>query len=217
MYLTIDALSEIAQCPEAVAASWCTPLVAAMLSQEIDTLPRVAAFLGQVVHESDALSRVEENLHYSAARLAQVWPRHFFLPPAVSSSRQDATQYAHRPEALANLVYADRMGNGHAASCDGWRFRGRGLMQLTGRSAYAEAGQAMGLNLLEDPDLLLLPEHAARSAAWYWSTIDGNRFADRDTQEGFDRLTVAINGELLGVRERSDIWRRARRVLGATP
>jgi putative chitinase len=208
-----NALAGIAQCPAEVAQAWRAPLSDAMQAYAIDTSPRVAAFLGQVLHESAGLTRLTENLYYSAERLVQVWPIHFYLPPKSSPTRQDATQYAHRPEALANLIYADRMGNGPALSGDGWRFRGRGLIQLTGRTNYVLAGEALGINLAEDPDLLLLPEYAARSAAWFWSTVGGNALADQDTREAFEKLTVAINGEASGLQQRMDIWMRAKRVL----
>jgi putative chitinase len=182
---------------------------------DIDSPHRMSAFLGQVLHESAGLTCLAENLYYSAERLVQVWPIHFYLPPKFSPTRQDATQYAHRPEALANLIYADRMGNGPALSGDGWRFRGRGLMQITGRAAYVRAGGALAINLVEDPDLLLLPEYAARSAAWFWSTVDGNALADEDTREAFEKLTVAINGGRSGLQNRVDLWTRAKHVLGA--
>jgi len=212
-FLSSNALAAIAQCPAEVAETWVAPLSDAMGAWAIDSPHRMAAFLAQVLYESDSLANIVENLSYSAGRLVEVWPRHFYLPPEASSTRQDASQYAHRPEALANLIYADRMGNGPALSGDGWRFRGRGLMQLTGRENYVLAGQALGINLVEDPDLLLLPGYAAGSAAWFWSTIDGNLLADEDTKESFEKLTVAINGGTSGLQERMDIWMRAKRLL----
>lgn len=213
MKLSSDLLVAVSQCQAEVAATWCRPLADAMAERAINTRERVTAFLAQIAHESAGLTCLTENLYYSAERLVQVWPIHFYLPPKFSPTRQDATQYAHRPEALANLIYADRMGNGPALSGDGWRFRGRGLMQITGRTNYMLAGKALGVNLVEDPDLLLLPDCAARSAAWFWSTIDGNALADQDTQASFEKLTIAINGGLDGLAQRTEIWMRARRVL----
>lgn len=213
MRISIAELARAAQCTDDLAQTWATPLSDAMQARSIDTPCRAAAFLGQVLHESAGLTRLTENLNYSAARLVQVWPAHFCLPPTVSPSRQDATQYAHRPEPLANLIYADRMGNGPALSGDGWRFRGRGLMQITGRTAYTRAAQGLGLDLVEDPDLLLLPMHAAQSAAWYWSTVDGNAYADEDSASAFENLTVAINGGVMGLQQRSELWKRAKTVL----
>jgi putative chitinase len=208
-----EPLTAIARCSPDLAALWAQPLSDAMQAYDIDSTPRVAAFLAQVLHESGGLTTLAENLRYSAERLVQVWPTHFYLPPTVSPSRQDATRYALRPEALANLIYADRLGNGPALSGDGWRFRGRGLIQLTGRTNYARAGHALGVNLVEDPDLLLLPNYAAHSAAWYWSTIDGNALADQGTEAAFERLTTAIDGALIGIRERMELWTRAKSVL----
>ena len=111
--------------------AWAGPLNAAMERFEINTPPRVAAFLAQVAHESGELARLVENLNYTAARLVAVWPTKF---PTVEA----AQPYERNPERLANRVYAKRLGNGDTASGDGWRFRGRGLIQLTGRNHLAD-------------------------------------------------------------------------------
>jgi len=173
---------------------WVLPLRQAMGAAGIHTPARCAAFVAQVVHESDALRHIEENLAYGAERLVQVWPHHFHLGPGDADGRLDAHAYAHNPQALANHVYAHRMGNGDAASGDGWRYRGRGLLQLTGRQHYADAAPVLGWPLLEQPDLLVQPEGATRSAVWYWLAIDGNAMADQDDEDAFCRLTHAING-----------------------
>ena len=146
--------------------AWVLPLRQAMAAAGIDTPTRCAAFLAQVVHESDGLRRLEENLRYSAERLVQVWPRHFHLPPDEPAGRCDAQAYAHRPEALANLIYANRLGNGDSDSGDGWTYRGRGLLQLTGRQHYTDASAVLGMPLLDEPDLLVEPTGATRSAVW---------------------------------------------------
>ncbi|MBU2285957.1 MAG: glycoside hydrolase family 19 protein [Gammaproteobacteria bacterium] len=210
-------LLSVARCRPELASVWFEPLAEAMDAYSINTPARVAAFLAQVLHESANLTCLTENLKYSPERLVQVWPRHFYLPPQESPRRHDATQYAYRPEPLANLIYASRMGNGPALSGDGWRFRGRGLMQLTGRTNYERAASGLGVDLVNDPDLLLTPKYAALSAAWYWSSIDGNALADEETEAAFERLTIAINGELIGFKERLEIWRRAKKLFGSSP
>lgn len=201
--------------PGAEVAMWVPPIAAAMAEFHIDTPTREAAFLAQVLHESDGLRRLDERLAYSATRLTQVWPRHFYLAPDEPNGRSDASDYEHRPEALANAVYANRLGNGPEASGDGWRFRGRGLVQLTGRHLYSMAGVALQLDLVNQPDLLLQPDAAARAAGWYWQHIDGNTLADPATTQAFEHLTTAINGELIGLEHREALWNQAKTLLGA--
>ena len=130
------------------AADWCPPLNEAMSRYEIDNPNRVAAFLAQIAQESGELQRLIENLNYSAKGLMKTWPRRFRTLAA-------AQKYARQQEKIANHVYASRLGNGDEASGDGWRFRGRGLIQVTGRENYRVAGRALTLPLEDEPDLLL--------------------------------------------------------------
>lgn len=197
-------------------ASWLQPIQAAMTEFEINTAAREAAFLAQIVHESDGLRATEESLNYSAKRLPEVWPKHFFLPPDDANGRLDATPFERHPEALSNVVYANRMGNGPEGSGDGWRYRGRGLIQLTGRHLYTEAGAALQLDLVNQPDALLQPAAAARAAGWYWQHINGNALADTATPQSFEQLTVAINGALLGEEHREQLWKQAQALLCAS-
>ena len=196
------------------AAHWTAALNAAMRASAIDSAARQAAFLAQLLVESDELRRREEALSYSAARLRQVWPRHF-------SSDQEALRYAHRPRALANRVYGARMGNRGEASGDGWRYRGRGLIQLTGRDNYARLASSAGIDALANPDLLLLPDGAARSAAWFWASKGLNALADHDAgADGdavFARISRMVNGGDTGLAQRRLRWKRARQVLGLAP
>lgn len=195
-----------------IAATGCTPanatkyalfLTSAMDKWGISSPLRQAAFLGQVCIESGNLSVVSENLNYSAARLCAVWHARF---PTLSS----AQQYANRPDVLANFVYANRMGNGPPASGDGYKFRGRGLKQLTGRSNYAAYKIASGIDVLTNPDLLLQPEFACDSAAWFWFSNSCNALADaRDWTE----LTHKINGGLTALPSRIAAINRALAVL----
>lgn len=195
-------------CPDP--AAWVTPLNNAMNRFDITGSRRMAAFLAQIAHESGQLTRLSENLNYSAKRLMQVWPSRF-------STLQKALGYEKKPEKLANHVYAGRLGNGVETSGDGWRFRGRGLIQLTGRGNYRAAGQGIGLPLEEQPELLGQPEAAALSAAWFWKSHGLNELADDQSHdndnEDFKTITKRINGGTVGLRERVAFWQRATSVL----
>lgn len=163
----------------------------AMLRFEIDTVQRQAAFIAQVGHESGQLSRMSENLNYSADGLANSWPGRYAEPDgkggylkvdvkgkARNKPNALALSLAGKPEAIANNVYASRMGNGSAATGDGWKYRGRGLIQVTGKSNYIAAGTALQLDLLNQPELLEQAEWAAMSAAHYWYARGLNALAD---------------------------------------
>jgi len=198
--------------PHAQHDKWLLPLSLAMHEFSITSPQRMAAFLAQIAHESHELNRLEENLNYSAKRLCQVWPKRF--PTAAA-----AEPCANNPERLANRVYAGRLGNGNEASGDGWRFRGRGPIQLTGRSNYAACRKALGVDLIKSPYRLLEPGTAARSAAWFWSSRGLNALADHepgdDDEADFRRITTIINGGTAGIAERTRYWASARRALGA--
>ena len=194
------------------AALWSDTLNATMPTFEITSPPRIAAFLAQIAHESAELSRLVENLNYSAKGLRRTWPKRF-------KSDAFARRYERQPERIANYVYANRLGNGNEASGDGWRFRGRGILQITGRSNYASTGIALGLDLLADPDLLERPLAAARSAGLYWRTRGLNELADVsghsvDDDEDFQTITRLINGGLAGLEDRIRYWKAAKKVLG---
>lgn len=173
---------------------------------------RLAAFLAQVGHESGELQHLVENLNYSAQALANTWPARFAedSQARVKAPNGLALRLQRQPEAIANAVYGGRMGNGPAASGDGYSFRGRGLIQLTGRANYAAAGADLGLDLVAQPELLEQPEHAAMAAAWFWASRGLNDLADRGDFEG---ITRRINGGLTGLAERRALWERAKAVL----
>lgn len=172
-----------------------------MRTHGINTNERRAAFLAQVSVESGQLHRVEENLNYSAARLQVVWPRRF--PNAAA-----AQPYAHDPEALANQTYANRLGNGNAASGDGWRYRGRGLMQTTGRSNYRAAG------FENNPEALADPVTAADSAGRFWTFngLNGRTQAELGRTQ-FNGISRTVNGGNHGSAERWAAYQRALRAL----
>ncbi|HBO5407499.1 TPA: glycoside hydrolase family 19 protein [Pseudomonas aeruginosa] len=169
---------------------------------------RVAAFLAQVGHESSQLTRLVENLNYSAQGLAATWPSRY--RGADGKPNALALNLARHPQAIANNTYASRNGNGDEASGDGWRFRGRGLLQITGRKNYRAAGAGLGLPLEAEPELLEQPEHAARSSAWWWAAHGLNGLADSGR---FALITRTINGGMNGQVERLELWERAKAVL----
>jgi putative chitinase len=165
---------------------------------------RLEHFLAQVGHETAGLTVLEENLSYSAERLCAVWPARFPTPEA-------AAPFARSPRRLADRVYGDRMGNRSEASGDGWAFRGRGYLQITGRATYRAAGRSAGLDLEAAPELALEPGHALAVACGYWSWRGLDVFADRDDLVA---LTRRLNGGSHGLDDRRAWLERVRAVLG---
>lgn len=181
--------------------SFIGPINQAMARWEIVNLARVAPFLAEAAHESGELRHLEESLNYSAEALVCVWPNRFTL--------ESAAAIARNPEAIANAVYANRLGNGPAESGDGYRYRGRGIFQLTGRANYRECSIAIAGDadtLLVNPELLATPEYACESAGWFWKKRGLNELADRGD---FEAITKHINGGLIGLADRTAYWRRA--------
>eukprot|EP01136_Pigoraptor_vietnamica_P036549 Opistho-1_new@103291 len=155
---------------------------------DISTPPRVAAFLAQCHVESQGYTLLEENLMYSSpARLALIWPSRF-------ASADEALPFVRQPERLANRVYSGKNGNGSEASGDGWRYRGRGLKQLTGRANYAAAAAALGPSYVETPGLVAEPTHAVLTAAWFWDSNKLNPLADAGL---IDDITRKVNGKAM--------------------
>lgn len=186
------------------AAQWLPAITSAMQRWGIDTPVRQAAFLAQIGVESGGLSRLEEGLSYSAERLCAVWPARF---PSVEISKP----YARNPEALANKVYGGRMGN--AAPGDGFKYRGRGLKQLTGRANYAAYAAASGVDAVARPELLLTPETAADSAGWFWHANGCGALADKRDWKGLSRR---INGGDNGLAERLALTAKALKALAVS-
>jgi putative chitinase len=181
---------------------WEIPLNQVFVKYDLGTPKRQAAFIGQCAVESANFTRLQENLNYSAQRLTQVWPSRF---PNISM----AQPYANNPEKLANFVYAGRMGN--LQDGDGWKFHGRGLIQLTGRENYANCGSSIGVDIIDNPDLLLIPKYATLSAGWYWNKHGLNLLAD--AQE-YGTMTRRINGGATALDERIAKITKALQVLG---
>ena len=192
---------------------WIDAIVATCQEFEINTPQRVAAFLAQTSHESGGYTMLSENLNYRASTLAACWPNRFAEMGPDKKAKKDAkgalipTKVAlaieKKPELIANLVYSARMGNGPAESGEGWKYRGRGLKQLTGKDNYTRCGQALGIDLVGNPDLLLEPLYAARSAGWFWKANNLAAFADAGDIKG---MTKKINGGYIGLEARQALY-----------
>jgi len=175
---------------------------------DINTPNRIAAFVAQCAHESGGFMVLKENLNYKAATLRKIFPKYF-------SNDQIAQEYASKPNkqvAIASKVYANRMGNGDEASQEGWKFCGRGLIQLTGRSNYQAFADSLEMNIDDVPDYLATFEGAAQSACWFWETNKLNQWADAGD---ILTLTKRINGGTIGLEDRKKHYEHALHVLGA--
>lgn len=184
---------------------WCEALNKILPDYGIDTPQRVAAFVAQCAHESGGFVFLTENLNYKAASLRKVFPKYF---PDDSL----AATYANKPEMIANRIYANRMGNGDEASGDGFRYRGRGLIQLTGRDNYTFFAASIDTPMDEAIEYLQTFEGAVQSACWFWETNNLNQWADKDD---ILTLTKRINGGTIGLEDRKKHYDHAKHVLGA--
>lgn len=207
--MNLDQLIKILPTSRARAPAFVDPLNAAMLKFGIATTEARAAFVAQVIHESGGMQVFSENLNYSAERLPQVFGTARF-PPAVAARLGRTAAHPADQEGIANIAYASRMGNGPVASGDGWRFRGRGPIQLTGRDNYTRCGAAIGPDLVGNPDLLLIPHWGCMSAGWFWAA--GNR-TGRPLTGDIDAISRIINGGDNGLAERRALYAQALQVL----
>ena len=202
-------------------AKWLDAVVETCTEFEINTPQRVAAFLAQTSHESGGYTMLSENLNYRAATLAACWPNRFAVLGPDKKPVKDqqgkltptavANAIAGKPELIANMVYSSRMGNGPAESGEGWKYRGRGLKQLTGKDNYARCGRDLGLDLVGNPDLLLEPVAAARSAGWFWKANALATFADAGDIKG---MTKKINGGYIGLEQRQKLYDKVLAAIG---
>lgn len=190
---TVEKLEKIVPTPIGGVQVWYDGFLQALPQYEISTVPRVAAFIAQCAHESGGLRHLEENLNYRAATLTKVWPKRY--PPGI------AEKYAGKPQAIANKSYGGRLGNGDEASGDGWKYRGRGIIQVTGRDNYQTCSKFLFSDdtLLNNPDILLDPYYAIHSACWFWDINQLNQYADSGDME---TLTRRINGGTHGLEDR---------------
>ena len=212
--LTPELLSLSTGCSLDIANKFCPYLVAILPTFEITTLNRLAAFLAQTSHETAGFTKLEENLNYSADGLANTWPNRY-----ASRSSQNglydknkvgrylpnplALKLARKPLNIANNVYANRMGNGNEASGDGWKYRGKGLIQLTGKANHVMLTLNTGIDFIKEPDLLLQACFAVISAGWFWKENNLNQLADKEDIEG---ISKTINGGSIGLSKRLELY-----------
>jgi len=184
---------------------WHHAMEQALPDYDINTPRRIAAFVAQCSHESGGFRFLKENLNYKAESLVRVWPRYF-------KDAATARKYAHNQEAIANRAYANRMGNGSEASGDGWKFCGRGLIQLTGRNNYQAFADSIETDINDIPEYLATFEGAVQSACWFWESNNLNKWADTGD---ILTLTKKINGGTLGLADRQKHYNHALHILGA--
>jgi putative chitinase len=189
-----------------IEGKWLEPLLETFEKYQINTPKRQACFLGQVMHESGSFKFTKENLNYSAKALMATWPSRF-------PDMEIASQFERQPEKIANKVYSGRMGN--TEDGDGAKYIGRGLIQVTGKENYTHCGEALGIDLVANPQLLEEPRYAALSAGWFWNKKGLNALADEGTTNSFEVMTKRINGGLLGLDDRKSKIIEVLKALGA--
>lgn len=174
---------------------------------EINTPERIASFIAQCGHESGGWRVFSENLNYSAKALDAIFGKYF------KRAARDSEPYHRQPEKIANVVYANRMANGDTASGDGWKYRGRGPIQLTGKANYSAFAEDMDVDVLDNPDRVSEDkEIALMSAIWYWNKNKLNRYADSGD---IKTMTKRINGGYIGLEDRIHHWKEALHMLGS--
>lgn len=195
-----------------ISVEWCEILNDLLPKYKIDTPQRMAAFIAQCSHESAHFTDLKENLNYGAKGLVMTWPKRFTTPELVN-------KYTRQPEQIANYVYANRLGNGDEASGDGWRYCGRGLIQLTGKSNYQAFADSIEMNLEDVPNYLETKKGAVEAACWFWKQNNLNKWVDAND---FDGLSDVINrgrkttqiGDAIGYSDRLDQYKKALNILG---
>jgi putative chitinase len=188
-------------------ADWHEALSQLLPDYDINTPQRIAAFVAQCAHESGNFMVLKENLNYKPATLRKIFPKYF---PTDAIANDYATRL-NKQAAIANRAYANRMGNGDESSGEGWKFCGRGLIQLTGKNNYQAFADSLEMNINDVPEYLGTFEGAAQSACWFWETNNLNRFADKNDIKG---LTKAINGGYIGLEDRIKHYNHALHVMG---
>jgi putative chitinase len=190
------------KCKDSNIKKYLEPLNMCIEKYNLSTPQRLGMFLAQTAHESASYNVVIENLNYKADQLLAVFGKYF--------DEESAKEYARHPERIANRVYANRMGNGPEESGDGWKYRGRGIIQITGKDMYAYLSKKMAYDFVNEPDALTRPFAAVLSAGEFWISRNLNTFADKGD---FIGITKRINGGLNGYAERLAHWKHIRLVL----
>ena len=200
MQLTYEQLQPIVP---ANTGNWLSALNQLLPDYEINTPERIAAFLAQCAHESGGFKALKENLNYRWESLRKVFPKYF-------PDDETAKEYAHNQEAIANYVYANRMGNGDEDSGDGFRYCGRGLIQLTGKNNYQKFAESLNMEVEDVPEFLSTFEGAVQSACWFWEANDLNTLADK---QDIKAMTKRINGGYIGLEDRIKHYEEALEIL----
>lgn len=185
---------------------WYDALSKCLPDYDINTPPRIAAFIAQCAHESNGFRILKENLNYRAVTLRKVFPKYF-------PTLEFATAYAGKPELIANKVYSNRMGNGDEKSGDGFRYCGRGLIQLTGKNNYQLFAESIETPVEDIPEYLATFEGAVQSACWFWESNNLNQWADKGD---ILTLTKRINGGTIGLADRIKHYNHAIHVIEST-
>ena len=186
---------------------WFDALSQLLPDYEINTPRRIAAFIAQCSHESGGFRAIQENLNYKPATLRALFKKYF---PTDELAQQYASK-VNKQQAIANRIYASRMGNGDEASGDGYKYRGRGLIQLTGKSNYQAFADSLEISPEEAVEYMATFEGAAQSACWFWETNNLNKWADAGDIE---KMTKIINGGTIGLEDRKKHYEHALHVLG---
>jgi len=201
---TVDHVREMLK-GNSEADEWYEAMCEILPLYDVTTEDRVAAFVAQCGHESNNFKVLTENLNYSAKALDSIFPKYF------KRAGRDAEDYHRQPERIANVIYASRMDNNDTNSGDGWKFRGGGILQLTGRYNYTEFGKTVDMSAEEATDYVRTKKGALDSACWYWDTNSLNKYAD---SQDIKTLTKRINGGYIGLEDRINHYEHALEVLG---
>lgn len=188
-----------------ISVDWCDILNDLLPKYDIDSPQRIASFIAQCSHESGHFQKLVENLNYGITGLVKTWPKRFTTP-------EQANKYARQPEMIANYVYANRLGNGDESSGDGWKYRGRGLIQLTGKYNYQKFADTVEMDLEQVTRYLETKQGAAEAACLFWKNNKLNSYADVGDIRG---MTKVINGGYIGLPEREENYRKALNILGS--
>ena len=199
--LTLDQLKQIVPGNPYI-DHWHEALCEILPDYDIDTPQRVAAFLAQCAHESGGFKAIKENLNYRAESLIRTWPSHF--------NASNAQEYAHNPEKIASRAYANRMGNGDEESQEGWLYRGRGYLQLTGKKNYELVSNDLQIDFVSSPDIVGTVDGAMATAGWFWEKHNLNAHSDNGDVES---VTKIINGGTIGLENRQARYEQALSVL----
>lgn len=210
MNLNREAFQRTAQLSDALADRWFAHVAATATEFGITTPQRLAAWIAQIGHESGGFTQLVESFNYrvDALKIFSRIPAN--MRDLLGRQPHERVVPIERQMKIANLAYGGRYGNGDANSGDGWRYRGRGLKQITFKHNYQDCGAALNVDLIAQPEILELDEYAARSAGWFWMTNGLNQLAD---EGDFVRITRVINGGLTGYAERQARWQIATDVL----